>query len=157
MKQDRFLIAILVAIGLLAVAALVLFFARPQEQSYGDDSTPAGVVRNYVLALQQNDYEKAYEYLSTDADMPTASEFRRVFLSQELDVTQVSVQIQESEQAAKEGIVKLVLIHGNGSPFQNSWHESTNAVLVEEQGAWKIVSMPYPYWYWDWYTLTPPR
>lgn len=157
MKQDRFLLGILIAIGLLVIAAFALFLIRPQEQTYGDDNTPDGTVRNYVLALHNSDYEKAYGYLQTAENMPTLEEFRQVFLRQELEIERLSIQIQDSEQAAEEAVVNLVINHGGGSPFGSSWRENTSAILTQEQGSWKIVSMPYPYWYWDWYTVKPVR
>ena len=64
MKQDRFLIAILAGIGLLVVAAFVLFFVRQSNLNYVSDDTPEGVVQNFVLALHKGDYEKAYAYLA---------------------------------------------------------------------------------------------
>ncbi|MBW2589509.1 MAG: hypothetical protein JRD71_02105, partial [Deltaproteobacteria bacterium] len=67
MKKDRFLIGILVGIGVLITAALVVFFTRQGDgQTYMQESTPDGVVHNYVLALQQGDFQKAYGYLSDE-------------------------------------------------------------------------------------------
>jgi len=44
MKQDRFLVGILVGIGVLVVIALGLFFTRQDKQEYISDDTPKGVV-----------------------------------------------------------------------------------------------------------------
>ena len=51
MKQDRFLTGILIGIGLLVVVALAVFFTRKDSQTYIPDTTPDGVVHNYVVAL----------------------------------------------------------------------------------------------------------
>ena len=79
MKQDRFLTGILVGIGLLVVVALVVFFTRKNSQTYVPDDTPEGVVHNYVLAVLDKDYEKAYGYLAELKYKPTYEEFRRAF------------------------------------------------------------------------------
>ena len=57
MKQDRFLIGILVGIGVLVVIALALFFTRRDQQEYVADDTPEGVVHNYALAVFREEYE----------------------------------------------------------------------------------------------------
>ena len=60
MKQDRFLTGILIGIGVLVVVALAVFFSRKDAQTYVPDDTPEGVVYNYVLAVLNKDYEKAF-------------------------------------------------------------------------------------------------
>ena len=81
MKQDRFLIGILVGIGVLVVLALGLFFTRQDTQEYQTDDTPEGVVHNYVLALYRGDHEKAYGYLAEGENKPSYNEFREPFFN----------------------------------------------------------------------------
>ncbi|HSL44070.1 MAG TPA: hypothetical protein VK897_11605, partial [Anaerolineales bacterium] len=64
MKQDRFLTGILVGIAILVVVALAVFFLRRDNQSYVSEDVPEGVVHNYVLAVINGDYQKAYGYLA---------------------------------------------------------------------------------------------
>ena len=64
MKQDRFLVGILIFIGVLVVVALALFFIRQDNQVYVADDTPDNIVRNYALALQKQDFQRAYTYLA---------------------------------------------------------------------------------------------
>jgi hypothetical protein len=74
MKQDRFLTGILIGIAVLVVIALVVFFLRQNSQSYISEESPEGVVHNYVLAVLNDDYEKAYDYLADlDHSQPTSS------------------------------------------------------------------------------------
>jgi hypothetical protein len=44
-RGDRFLLAILVAIGVLVVLAVVLFYTRGGTGDYGLEDTPEGVLR----------------------------------------------------------------------------------------------------------------
>jgi hypothetical protein len=64
MKQDRFLTGIIIGIAVLVVLALAVFFTRSDTQTYVSEDAPEGVVHNYVVAVLNKDYEKAYGYLA---------------------------------------------------------------------------------------------
>jgi hypothetical protein len=64
-STDRFLIGFVVAIIVLVVVALAVAFNRP-EATYQAEDSPEGVAHNYLLALQREDYERAYDYLSPE-------------------------------------------------------------------------------------------
>src|SRR3972149_11028820 len=93
MKQDRFLMGILIFIGVLVVAALALFFFRQGSQVYGTEDTPEGVIRNYALALQKQDYQRAYSYLADKDNKPTYDTFSRAFLTHQVDVSSNALQV----------------------------------------------------------------
>lgn len=63
-NHDRFLIAIVVGMVLLVVAVIVVVLVRGQP-TYKPDGTPEATAFNYLLALRQKDYARAYSYLST--------------------------------------------------------------------------------------------
>jgi hypothetical protein len=62
---DKFLIAIGAGLVLLVVLALVVIAARP-ELPYRQDDSAEAVVYNYLVALQQDDFRRAYSYLSPE-------------------------------------------------------------------------------------------
>lgn len=156
LKQDRFLLAILGAIGLLIVVAVGLFFTRQAPQEYAPDDTPQGVVHNYALALEQGDYQRAYGYLQDSDNKPDFERFRTDFLTRQLDPKNTALQIGESQQTGEVAVVELVVIRGGRGPFGDVYRESTNALLVlDTAGGWVITSLPYPYWGWDWYSQPP--
>jgi hypothetical protein len=66
-NTDKFLLAIVVGVVLLIVVAFAVVFTRPKP-AYQSDDTPAGVVHNYLFALQEGNYERAYSYLSPSLD-----------------------------------------------------------------------------------------
>ena len=63
-KPDRFLIAIVAGVVLLVVMVFVIAQTQSGRPSYQPDDAPESVVHNYLLALQLEDYERAYGYLS---------------------------------------------------------------------------------------------
>ena len=150
MKQDRFLIAILAAVGILVVAALLVFFFLQDSQAYGAEDTPEGVVRNYIIAISKKDFERAYTALLDAPDKPSYLEFQQSFLSHRLDPSNVSVRITDAKTTGDNAVVNLILTHGGTRLFNGSWSEPGSAMLVQQNGNWKIVEIPYPFWAWEW-------
>ena len=158
MKHDRFLLGILVFIGLLIVAALALFFTRHESQTYGAEDMPEGVIRNYVLALQNHDFERAYGYLADKDNKPTLDYFRQAFLNRQLDISGTAIQIGKVEMVASDqALVEVTIVYAAANPFSPGSSSNMTASLVEQKGAWRISNMPYPYWGWDWYQPTPVK
>jgi hypothetical protein len=152
MKQDRFLMGILIFIGLLVLAALALFFLRQDAQVYGADGTPQGVTRNYALALQKQDFQRAFAYLADNDNKPTYDAFRRAFLTNQLDVSSNALQVGAIQYFNEnEATVSLTVLYAGGGPFTQSWSYTDTATLVLQGGAWKLSYMPYPFWSYDWY------
>ncbi len=152
MKQDRFLIGILVAIGLLVAVSLVLFFVRRDNLTYGSEDSPAGVIRNYVIAIQQQDYERAYGYLADKANKPTFEQFRQAFISRQLIPSGAGMQIGDERPSGQEILVTVTIIHSSSGPFSDPYRSPETAVVVNQNGKYRISQMPYPYWGWDWYS-----
>ena len=155
MKQDRFLVGILIFIGVLVIAALALFFIRQDTQVYGADDTPEGVIRNYALALQKQDFQRAYDYLADKDNQPTYEAFRRAFLTNQLDVSSNALQVGSIQYInGGEVTVSLSVLYAGGGPFTQSYSSTDTATLVQQGGAWKLSYMPYPFWAYDWYQPT---
>ncbi len=152
MKQDRFLTGILVGIGVLVVLALVVFFARSNSQSYLPDDTPEGVVHNYVLAIINRDYEKAYGYLADLKNKPTYEDFRSSFLNGYVNPDNTAVDVGTSDSSGDEASVEVAQIYNPSDPFSSGYRDVQRALLVKQNGAWKISSMPaYNFWDYNWY------
>ena len=152
MKQDRFLLGILAGIGLLIVLSIVLFFIRREPQAYGLDDTPEGVVRNYVLAIQKEDFDRAYTYIYDEENKPNLAKFTQSFLLEGRYPANTSVQLGETSITGTKARVEVTIIYSSNDPFDRTWDENNSALLTQQNGEWRIVTMPYPYWGWDWYT-----
>jgi hypothetical protein len=156
MKQDRFLTGILIGIGLLVVVALTVFFTRDDSQTYAAEDTPEGVVHNYVVAVLNKDYEKAYGYLADLDHTPTFDTFRQAFLNGAVNPENAGVDIGGSDITGDEASVEVTLIYNPSDPFSTGYRDTQRATLVRQNDAWKISFMP-TYYFWDygWYAEPP--
>ncbi|MGZ9223409.1 MAG: hypothetical protein ACXW4Q_14985 [Anaerolineales bacterium] len=156
MKQDRFLTGILVGIAVLVVIALAVFFIRKDTQSYVSEDTPEGVVHNYVLAVLDDDYQKAYGYLADLENKPTYEQFRNAFIQGMVNPNNSAVDIGNSEVNGDTASVEVALIYNPSDPFSTGYRDVQRALLLQQGGAWKISSMPC-YYFWDcsWYQEPP--
>ncbi len=157
MKQDRFLIGILVFVAVLSVGSLILFFTHRSTLDYGAEDTPEGVVRNYILALQKGDYPRAYGYLAEKDYKPSYSAFEQAFLGNPQSLDAAGVRFGRTTQSGSQAWVEVTVIYGAGGPFGGGgWSSVEKASLVQQNGEWKITYMPYPYWSWGWYEKVEP-
>lgn len=152
MKKDRFLLAILAAIGVLIAVALALFFLRRDSQDYVDANDPSSVVRNYVLAMQKGDFERAYALLAETDRLPDLLSFEVDTLTRKREIDRLTVLLGNTQQSERKAVVTVTVVYPSDSPFSSSWRDVSSALVVQdEQGNWKIVQMPYPFWQANWY------
>ncbi len=157
MKQDRFLVGILLGIGILVALALGVFFTRRANIAYVDDSTPQGVTKNYLIALYQEDYQKAYSYLAEKPYKPSLQEFMKPFLNGYTGSFENSmVELGETRQTGEIATVQVLQNYGDSAPFDSGYRglSDTHALLILQEGQWKIEQMPYEFWYYEWYQKT---
>ena len=146
MKQDKFLTGILIGIGVLILLALGLFFTRQDKREYVADSTPEGVVHNYVLAILEDNYEKAYGYLADLENKPTYEDFRQSFFNGSVNPQNSGVDVGAAEINGDEATVTVTVFFSTSDPFSSGYQTEDRALLVLQNGDWKISAMPYNYW-----------
>ena len=151
MKQDRFLTGILIGIGLLVLLALGLFFTRQDKRDYVSDAAPDGVVHNYALAILNKDYEKAYGYLADLDNKPTYEAFRKSFFNGSTNPGDIGLDVGSAEINGDEAVVNLTIYYANNDPFSTRTGSQDRALLVKQNGNWKLNSMPYNFWDYSWY------
>lgn len=152
MKRDRGLVVILSLIVFLVVLALVLFFIRQDDQAYIAEDTPEGIVHNYVLALHQNDYQRAYGYIQEADYKPSYTQFQQTFFENTWGLENTSVQMDTTNATGDEAFVSVSLAHNASGPFEQPWYENGSFSLIKQAGQWKLAYAPSPYWGWDWYS-----
>ncbi len=149
--KDRFLLGIFIGIGVLVVTALILFFIRQGQSSYGDESTPAGVLQNYFLAIQKHDYERAYGYVAEQPGKPSLDLFRQSFLTysdQGATISNTPVEINDTilDEQKQTAVIQVTMLHSGQDLFGTGYRTNDTATLALKNGAWKITRAPYPYW-----------
>jgi hypothetical protein len=156
MRQDRFLTGILIGIVVLIAAALIVFFTRRNDATYAPETTPDGVVHNYVLAVLNKDYQKAYGYLADLDNKPTFSQFRQAFAVGRLTPDNSGIKIGRANVTGDDATVEVNMVFSPSDPFSSTPTNVGTAQLVRQNGAWKISSMPtYNLWDYSWYQPGP--
>ena len=156
MKQDRFLTGILIGIAVLVVVALVVFFIRRDTQTYISEDVPEGVVHNYVLAVLNDDYDRAYGYLADLENKPSFEQFRNAFVTGVVNPENSAVDVGASETNQDTASVEVAILYNPGDPFSTGYRDVQRAILVRQDEAWKLSSMPtYYFWDYSWYPYLP--
>lgn len=153
MKQDKFLMGILIGIVLLIVASVGIYFSRRGTPLYyQSEDQPDGVVFNYILALRQKDFNRAYGYLSEGEYKPTMVEFKTAMLNNQSQIELAIVDIRETTIDGNNAVVQVVSLNQyNDGIFSSGYENPENAALEKVAGDWKIQSMPYLFWDYSWY------
>ncbi|MCB0216514.1 MAG: hypothetical protein H6648_03515 [Caldilineae bacterium] len=154
-SNDRFLVAIVAGVSLLVVVAFAVARLQP-EPSFRPDGDPESAAHNYLLALERQDWPRAYGYLSPSLvcypataaqfvdDLSEDNRWLREFEGVELRVVDSSVQ----------GDVALVTVretrYWSGGLFDSG--QSSNDFemkLIRESGIWHLTRSD-QYWWWGW-------
>jgi ketosteroid isomerase-like protein len=153
LRQDRFLLGILVGLAVLAAAAVVAVVVGSPQAAYVDEHTPDGVVHNYVLALQRGEVGRAYGYLADRSGRPSRSEFRASFAVTSAPTSRASFRIEEVTIDGDEAFVNLAVSTGYaGLLFLGEPRDyPVVARLARQDGEWRLLEMPSEWWDYSWY------
>lgn len=153
--KDRFLFSIVIGILLLVVVAFVVVLRRPAPVYQPEDS-PEGIAHNYLLAIRQGDYDRAYGYLSPTLEgYPTSAaqfaadiEQQRWLFHLDEDVTLAVESTRINEQSATAVIHETTFY--NNSPFGSNQYTNTFTIsLVRNDEKWQIEKAD-SYWWECW-------
>ncbi len=151
MKNDKFLIGIVVGIGLLVAVAIVVVLTRGQMEDYIADDSPAGVSHNYFLAIQRRDYDKAYNYLADDIESKPSLDQFIITIDDFSNRAEASLQLGESSIDNNRARVEVSITTYRSGPFEGSRTNRDTAHLRRTaDGHWKLIEFPRPYWGYDW-------
>jgi hypothetical protein len=153
LKNDRFLIGILIGIAIIVLFSVGIVLFNHNELTYQPEDTPEGVVNNYLTAWTLEDYEKVADYLYEADNKPEFQMIIKSAYESKYSVDTTSIRIEKSIIQGDEATVVVTLIQQPGDPFSTSTQSSDLVTFIKQDGAWKIKQFPYPYWGWDWYQL----
>ncbi|MBN1889316.1 MAG: hypothetical protein JW850_15080 [Thermoflexales bacterium] len=151
--SDKFIIGIVAAIALLVIVAFTVAFLRPKP-TYQPEDTPEGVAHNYLFALRQGDYARAYSYLSPKLEgyPDSVGAFAENIWSQRwnfgVDDNSITSRVAAARHVTDEHVLVSVSerqLYQNGL-FGSGGHSHTfDMALRRENGQWKIITSDF-YW-----------
>jgi hypothetical protein len=140
---DRFTLGIGVPVAILVPLLFVLVLIQPRAAPL-DESTPAGVVHNYYLAVQQDDLGTAYGYLSAETRAWLSYEQFAAQVSLRPDTRSVRIQDERIEGQTARVTVGLTLYMPTGPVSSGEVSRQRTLVLRRAtDGAWRI-ALPQP-------------
>lgn len=141
---DKFLIAIVVGAIFLVVVVFIVVLTRP-ERDYLPEDTPEGVAHNYLFAIEEGDYQRAYGYLSPlveglpqnpDEFLSDVEDFSYSFNQDRVKNNQIE-SVNSGEEAAVVTIRETTFYEG-GIFGSNEYSSTFKIHLSLENGEWKI-------------------
>lgn len=151
-SSTRFLLGFGIAITVLVVVTVVLVLTIKGNVTLLPGNTPQGVVQRFLIAVQDQDYEKAFSYLQiqengrvlsfNDWYQTTFSWFRSS--SQTSWKATLGKTVQVGDTATVE---VLVDVFRPGGPFNNPVQtQDVSYQLTKTADGWFITSRPVLYW-----------
>jgi len=144
---------LLVRIGVIATVSLVLL-TKGDEVELLQEDTPQGIVQRYLIAIQEKNYQKAYNYLSFDPlqKISTYDDWLRMVIG-ELQISNQSTwkaTLGKITQNVDNATVEVTIdTFRPRAPFEDPLHsQQINFQLSKINGKWVITSPTYIYWFY---------
>jgi hypothetical protein len=156
-NTDKFLIGIVAGIVILVVVVFLVVLSRPDPE-YRDENTPESVVHNYLLALQNDDFDRALNYIGANLIHPPTNydEFlvdikeNCAWRFRELD-RDTSLAVVSTDYRGNLAYVQVKQsVFEGGDLFGSNLYESNfEMTLKKDNSAWKIIEGD-RYWCYCW-------
>jgi hypothetical protein len=150
-SSSKWLLVFAGIIGALALTAVVLvLFTQGKNVTLLAADTPQGTVQRYLLALEDNDYQLAYTYLSPDmmTGMPPYNDWLSQNLNRPAGQTgwraTLGKTVQNGSYATVEVMIETSYPGGLMSSSQSNLPVTFD--LTETGNSWLITSPTYIYW-----------
>lgn len=151
-SSSRLLLASGVTIGVLVIAAIVLVFTLAGKGGglLLPEDTPEGTVQRYFLALEAEDYQKAYSYLSPSAIAEqkyynSYEKWSQAF-SQRRQTDAWKATLEKSTVTGNEATVDVIVdVFTPSGPFDDPVHSRRYTFRLKKEGTfWSITAPVYP-------------
>jgi hypothetical protein len=143
-RVDRFVLGVSALVLLLIVLAVgSVALAQRREPPRIADTSPTGVVYNYLAALNRDEYDTAYSYLSSQTRAwISREEFRRRAPSPAAGPaagsTSVSLGNERISGDTARVTITITTFYPSGPFGGNEYTRTHEVTLVREAGVWKI-------------------
>lgn len=129
-------------IGILVIVLVIVALVRDPVEL--DPDTPEGTVQEYLQAISDNDFDRAFELLRPDEFAECVPGDIERHVSDEPFTASLE---SDGEPVSDEDrvIVNVRIRFGTGGPFGSGWETFESFELVSEDGFWWITGEPWPY------------
>jgi hypothetical protein len=151
-SSSRWLAGIALTVLVLVIISVTLALVNRRGPALSPEDTPEGTVQRYLIALQEDDINGAYDYLNSNL-----KEYCDYAHFQDSKDTRGSgnerIVLKSSEIREEQAIVRIEVTNTNLSPpFDvNEYSYPVQYVLEQEGDVWRFSEPPWPLgWCPDW-------
>ena len=137
-RQGTNQVLAVIVIFTLGLAAVAAFLTSSQETTKYAPSTPEGVIQLYLRDVIDGKNEDAIRYLSRSS-LCDATDLDRSWMPEN-----VRVNLQDSRIEGGRAFVEIAADISSGGPFDDYYTEKHTYRLTREDGAWRILGIPWP-------------
>jgi hypothetical protein len=152
-SSNRFLLGFGIALIVLVAITTTLVLLNRDNVSMLPENTPEGTVQRFLLAVQDQDFQKAYSYLQVEEKgikltyddwlQSVSPPFQRTSVSWKATLGKTTV---SGDTATVE---VLINIFQPGGPFENPVRTQTEIYQLKQvNNQWFITTHPWLYWYY---------
>lgn len=152
-SSNRFLLGFGIALVILVVLTVVLVLTNHGNVEMFPENTPQGTVQRFLLAIQEQDFQKAYSYLQIEEKgiKITYDEWLQS-VSPRFQTTSVSwkATLGETTVSGNTATVEVIIdIFQPGGPFESPVRTQTDIYqLSRVNNQWLITTRPWLYWFY---------
>jgi len=150
--SSRWLAGIALTVLALVIISVILALVNRRTTALSPEDTPEGTVQRYLIALQEDDANRAYDYLSSDLrEYCDYAHFQ-----DSIDIRETGderIVLKSSDIRDEQTIVRIEATRTNFSPpFDVNEHSfPVQYVLKQEGNVWRFSEPPWPLgWCPDW-------
>lgn len=134
--------------GIVLLVLVLVVIALVREPVQLDPATPEGTVQEYLQAISDDDYEKAFELLDPEEfEGCVPSDIERHVQDEPFTASfESDVHPLDDEDTV---IVNVRIRFGTDGPFGSGWETFESFELIRDDGAWLITDEPWPRFFWE--------
>ncbi len=129
-----------VTVAAISIVALIVVLAIKQPTTQLDQSSPEGVVQQYLQSVTQRDFVQALTFLADDTKCKV-EDFDRAYIQDSLRIN-----LSDSQVTGSTALVKVSIETSNGDLFSpgSIYTDEQNFRLTKADAGWKITGIPWP-------------
>lgn len=151
-SSSRWLAGIALTVLALVIISITLALVNRRAPALSPEDTPEGTVQRYLIAVQEDDADRAYGYLSSD--LQEYCDYAHFLDSKDTRRNENErIVLKSSEIRGEQAIVRIEVTNTSLSPpFDvNEYSYPVQYVLEQEESVWRFSEPPWPLgWCPDW-------